>query len=293
MREHRSARFTLVHAIFSGRCGLIAALSAHRLGVPYAVHLAGGELAAVEQIGYGAFLRWHWRVLERWILRGASAVSAASVPMIGAAGKLGVVARRVPLGVDLLQWPVAVPAPRAGTEARLVHLASLNLVKDQTTLLHAFAQLARGGTNFTVDMIGEDTLNGKVQRLAAELGLAARIRFHGALRYAEARAIVERAHLHVMSSRHEAGPLALLEAAVSGVPSVGTAVGHFVEWASEAALAVPVADADALAAAVQSLLDDEPRRLRLADAAQRMALAIDADRTARLFLDMYGELAPG
>jgi glycosyltransferase involved in cell wall biosynthesis len=291
-REHRRAHFTLVHAVFSGGSGFIAALAARWLGLPYAVHLAGGELVAIEPIHYGGFLYWRRRALEPWILRGANAVSAASAPMIAAAAKLGVVARRIPLGVDVQQWPVAAPAPRAGTEARLVHLASLNRVKDQTTLLNALARLARDGAVFTVDMIGVDTLHGEIQRLAADLGLSARMRFHGELRYAEARAIVVGAHLHVMSSRHEAGPLALLETAICGVPSVGTAVGHFAEWSPDAALAVPIGDANALAAGIRSLLEDEPRRLRLAAAAQRMALTIDADNTARLFMDMYGELAP-
>lgn len=292
-REHRRGRFTLVHSIFSGRCGLVAALSARRLGLPYAVHLAGGELAAIESIQYGAFLRRRWRVLEPWILRGAGAVSAASAPMIAAAASLGVAARRIPLGVDTERWPVTAPAPRLGVEARLVHLASLNRVKDQATLLRALACVAREGARFSLDIIGVDVLRGEVQRLGAELGLADHLRFHGELQHAEARALVERAHLHVMSSRHEAGPLALLEAAISGVPSVGTAVGHFAEWAPDAAIAAPVGDAHALAAGIRSLLDDEPRRLKMAGAAQRLALAIDADCTAQLFMDMYRELAPG
>jgi glycosyltransferase involved in cell wall biosynthesis len=292
-REHGHGPFTLVHSIFSGSCGLVAALSARALRLPYAVHLAGGELASLESIRYGGFLRWHWRVLEPWILRGASAVSAASAPMIAAAATLGVAARRIPLGVDTQRWPAKAPAPRSGGEARLVHVGSLNRVKDQATLLRALAQLARNGAQFSLDVIGVDTLRGEVQRLCAELGLAARTRFHGTLRHAETRALVEAAHLHVMSSRHEAGPLALLEAAVSGVPTVGTAVGHFTEWAPEAAIAVPVGDVEAMAAAIRALLEDEPRRQRMAVAAQRMALAIDADCTARLFLDMYRELAPG
>ncbi len=37
----------------------------------------------------------------------------------------------------------------------------------------------------------------------------------------------------IISSRHEAGPLAVLEAAVKGVPTVGTAVGHIAEWAPQ------------------------------------------------------------
>ena len=104
------------------------------------------------------------------------------------------------------------------------------------------------------------------------------------------RDLVDRADLLVMASRHEAGPLVILEAAIAGVPAVGTAVGHFADWTPDAALAVPVGDAGALAAAIAELLADEPRRLAIAHEAQRRALAIDADCTAASFEQLYREL---
>jgi glycosyltransferase involved in cell wall biosynthesis len=94
----------------------------------------------------------------------------------------------------------------------------------------------------------------------------------------------------VMSSLHEAGPLVMLEAAVAGVPTVGTAVGQVAEWAPAAALAVPVANAAALAGAIRQMLDDEALRLRLAAAAQRLAIGEDADHTALAFAAIYREL---
>src|SRR2546429_2362007 len=52
------------------------------------------------------------------------------------------------------------------------------------------------------------------------------------------------------SSRHETGPLAMLEAAVAGVPTIGTAVGHIAEWAPHAAVSAPVGDSAGLAGAI-------------------------------------------
>jgi glycosyltransferase involved in cell wall biosynthesis len=84
--------------------------------------------------------------------------------------------------------------------------------------------------------------------------------------------------------------MAVLEAALAGVPTVGTDVGHVNEWAPDAAIAVPVGDARALADAITSLLADEPRRLSIARAAQRRSVAIDADYTALSFERLYAQV---
>jgi glycosyltransferase involved in cell wall biosynthesis len=103
--------------------------------------------------------------------------------------------------------------------------------------------------------------------------------------------VLESADLMIVSSRHEAGPLALLEAAVVGVPTVGTAVGHVREWAPQAALAVPVGAPTELAGAIRRLLDDEDLRLTVAHEAQRRAMREDADHTAERFQALYSKLS--
>jgi glycosyltransferase involved in cell wall biosynthesis len=94
----------------------------------------------------------------------------------------------------------------------------------------------------------------------------------------------------IVSSRHEGGPFVLLEAALAGVPTVGTAVGHIFDWAPRAAVSVPIGDAEALARETAALLADEPRRLDIAAEAQRRAIAYDADYTAAAFERIYDEL---
>jgi glycosyltransferase involved in cell wall biosynthesis len=206
----------------------------------------------------------------------------------------GVEAHRVPLGVDLQRWPTRSPVRRQrGEQPRLVHIASLNRVKDQGTLLRALRVLADRGCDFRLDIVGEDTLDGEIQALAAELGVARHIHFHGFLTQRELRPVIEAAHLAVISSRHEAGPLVALEAAAIGVPTVGTAVGHIAEWSPRAALAVPVQDPVALAGALETVLADEELRLRLANEAHQRATLEDAAHTARVFDDLYRQLSGG
>ena len=166
-------------------------------------------------------------------------------------------------------------------------MASLNRVKDQTTLLRALASLMRSGLNFEMNVVGEDTLNGEIQSMAAELGLSERVRFLGFMTQRRLRPIVEAADLMILSSRHEAGPLVMLEAAAAGVPTVGTAVGQLSEWSPAAALCVPVGDWAGLAKITGQLLQDEDLRLRIARQALRRAVREDANYTAECFQALY------
>jgi glycosyltransferase involved in cell wall biosynthesis len=286
--EHRKAPFDAIHAIFSGSCSLVGVAAARMLGVRSLVHVAGGELVAMPEIDYGGRRRLASRMREAVVLRAADVVTAASAPIIESLRDLGIAGRRVPLGVDLRAWPPSLPQRRGIGPAKLVHVASLNPVKDQATLLRAMARLVRFDPGITLDIVGVDTLQARIQALAAELGLGHCVRFHGFLAQRELRPLLAAADLLVLSSRHEAGPLVALEAAVVGVPTVGTAVGHLREWAPRAAAIVPVGDPAALAGVIGRVLADEDLRLRLATAAQRIALAEDADATALAFEALYG-----
>lgn len=288
---HRVAPFDVVQAIWSGWCGSIAVTSGRLLGIPSLIHIAGGELVSIAEIGYGGRLTWRGRLREAWNLRAASAVSAASTPILEMLSALGVVAHRIPLGVDSTAWPPRNPVPRDPSRpARLIHVASLNRVKDQPTLLRALASVLRSGTDFEMQIVGEDTLGGEIQALAAQWGLSDRVRFEGFMTQRALRPHLEAADIMVMSSRHEAGPVVMLEAAAVGVPTVGTAVGHIAEWAPQAAVAVPVGDYSTLAVAILDLLNDEDRRLRIAAEAMKRAVSEDAEYTAQRFRALYAGL---
>lgn len=293
-QEHGRGGFDVIHALWSGPQGVVAVVAATLLRRPSIVHLTGGELLALPDIGYGGRQHWRGRLREACVLGRATRITATSDPMLQQLAALGHRAQRVPLGVDQRHWPACPPRPReAGRPLQLLHVASLNRVKDPFTLLQALALLAGRGLDFRLAWIGEDTLGGAVQRRAAELGLQARVTFYGFLTQQALRPHLAQADLLVLSSRHEAGPAVLLEAALSGLPCVGTAVGHLAEWAPSAAVAVPVGDAQALAAGIERLATDDAERLRLAQAAQRRARAEDADHTASCVLGLYDELAGG
>jgi glycosyltransferase involved in cell wall biosynthesis len=291
IREHRRDPFDVIHAVFAGAPGAAAVAAGRFLRVPVLVHLAGGELVALQDIGYGGALRWRGRIANRLTLANAARVTVASAPMLALAERYGIRAHRVPLGVDLETWPVRPPRTRTSAEVpRLLHVASINRIKNPELLLQTAALLRESGCPLHLDMIGEDTRRGEMQRFATRLNMDAHVTFHGFRTQAQLRPLVEAAHVHLVSSFHEAGPLAMLEAAVAGVPTVGTAVGHVVEWAPDAAISVDDFEPASLAAGIAHVLANEPLRLRLARAAQSRAIAENADITASLFEECYARL---
>jgi glycosyltransferase involved in cell wall biosynthesis len=292
LAEHRLSPFHVVHSIWSGAPGFIAVAAARMLRLPSLIHVAGGELIALGEIGYGGRLNWRGRAREAIVLRAATVVTAASAAMVESLARLGIPAQRLPLGVDLDVWPARAPVRRdMSSPARLIHVASLNRVKDQRTLLQALAALSASGSEFRMDIVGEDILKGEIQALAIQLGLSERVRFHGFLPQRALLPLVHSAHLMIVSSRHEAGPLVVLEAAVAGVPTVGTAVGHVAEWAPDAAISVPIGDWAAMAKAIAEVLGDEDLRLRIAREALRRAVREGADYTAQGFQSIYASVA--
>ena len=82
----------------------------------------------------------------------------------------------------------------------------------------------------------------------------------------------------------------LLEAAASGLATVGTSVGYVADWHPDRAVAVPVQHPEALANAIADLLADSGRRQRLASAAREWTVRHDADWTAAQFEQIYREV---
>ena len=290
--EHRRGGVDVVHAFWAGGPGVAAALFSRLTGVPVLLTLPGGDLSALPDIGYGARLTRRGRFWVDLAVRQATRVIVPSEWMRDQAAALGIDATCIRYGVALDQWPVRARAPRdPAAPLRLVQVANLNRVKDQDTLLGALHVLATRGMAFELDLIGLDTLDGAVQRRCRELGLADRVRFHGFVEHDALRPLIERADLMVVSSRHEGVPIAVLEAAVAGVPTVGTAVGQIADWAPDAAIAVPIRDAVALADAIARLAGDEDERLRLAANAQAFAVKHDGDAFAAEMRILYGAFA--
>jgi len=290
-REHRRGRFDVLHGLWATESGLLAALAGRTLRVPTVVTAMCGELVALPDIRYGAQLGWKGRLLVGSTLRLATVVTSESEYARRLLRRHRPDAQLIPFGVDCARFAPPFVAP-CGPPWRLLHVASLNRVKDQRTLLRAYARIHGAEPRTRLDIVGEDTLDGEIQQLARSLLPQGAVHFHG---FESSDRVAERmrqSHLLLHSSLSEAAPVVFLEAAACGLPTVGTAVGLIDDAAPDAAVAVPVGDDATLANAALALLRDDESRWQLGRRALAYAQERDADSTARQFETLYRYVGP-
>jgi glycosyltransferase involved in cell wall biosynthesis len=127
--------------------------------------------------------------------------------------------------------------------------------------------------------------------LARQLGIEDIVHFLGALRHDELSQVYQQASLFVLSSRHEAQGMVLLEAAASGIPIAATNVGVAPELSPQAALIAPTGDADSLADAIVDLLRDPERRAAMGDAARAQTVTqFDVRACTSQFCKLYSTM---
>lgn len=279
----------VVHALWANLPGLAAGTAGRRLGARVVVSVGGGELAAVPAIGYGGGLARGTLTLARTSLRLAHAVTVATDWMRRHVTDAGArVDEVIALGAD-----TRVFHPGTGHDPQhLVHVGSLNQVKDQDLLLRGMAVHLATHPTARLTIVGADTRGGHHARLARELGIDGRVTFTGWLPPHEVADVLRTASWHVLTSHHDAGPVAVVEAAACGVPTVGVPVGHvadFVERSEPAALAIAHRTPEAVAAALARAAEPGVRE-RTSAAARSWALAHDADATAAAFELLYRRL---
>jgi glycosyltransferase involved in cell wall biosynthesis len=290
-RGGRAGHFDCLHAFWANEPGLLAGSLGRSAGIPVVLSVAGGESVWIPDIAYGGAATRTGRALTSLSLRMAGQITVGTeyarsfLPQ-----PFRERAQVIPLGISCAPFEEH-PRRRAGPPWRLLHVANLNVVKDQQTLLSAFAQVASRMGDVVLDCVGADALGGGVQTRARELGLGDRVRFHGLLPPEQLVSFYRGAHLLVLSSRYESQGVVVLEAGAAGLPTVGTAVGLLPTLAPRAAWCVPAGQPVTLARAICDLLGDEPRRQAMGAAAQEFARIHDCAATARAFEKIYARLA--
>jgi len=192
----------------------------------------------------------------------------------------------IPNGVDL---PPRFDA--RGRSGNVVFIGRNEQRKGLQVLLEAWPQVAeRTGSRLRV--VGADPLS--VRWLARRSGFALDgVDLLGGLSEDELTAELEQASvLAAPALGGESFGMVLTRAFASATPAVASDIeGYRAVATPESAVLVPPGDADALAAALVEVLEDEPRRQALGEGARKVAEQYSWGRIARRLAHIYEELA--
>lgn len=201
-------------------------------------------------------------------------------------------------GVDLAELPLQLD----DREPQLIgSVGRLDPIKGFPTLVEALRRLSAHNTTFKCELIGEGDQRAQLEAQRRAAGLDQRLALPGAKPQEAVRGLLSRVAVFVMPSvvtaqgNQDGIPVALMEAMASGAAVIATTVSGLPELVQHEinGLLVPAEDPEALAAALQRLLDDPALRRRLGEAARRTVEAeFDAAReAAKLLQHMNAALA--
>jgi len=198
-------------------------------------------------------------------------------------------------GVDLSEVHAApatcaeIEQVKARGEFVLGYIGRLVTAKGLDHLLRAVASLPERRVHLC--MIGEGPQREELEALARELGIAARVKFHGYR--ADRLSFLKQMDAFVLPSLSEGIPRCVMESMAANVPVIATDIPgcRVVIEDGQTGLLVPVAQSQGLSTAIARLVDDPALRARLAAAGKaHVEKEFSAATMALRYQELYREV---
>ena len=281
--------------------GYPVAWTAARLGLPYILYVNGGDLLREKQKAAASPLK---RRTARRILGGAAGIAGISTWVGELAGEVmrqvGVVRHPPVATIDLGTNPEFFsPEKDSGrlrakwgltNEPVVLTVARLVPHKGQDNALRALALLASEFPELRYVMVGEGHDEPRLRALAAELSVADRVVFAGALPDDDLPEVYATSTIYLGPSRMdkeinvEGFGISFIEASASGIPVVAGDSGGVRSAVrdGETGLVVNATDVGAIADSIAGFLRDDERRRSFGEAGRRaVETHYNWDRVAR------------
>jgi len=189
-----------------------------------------------------------------------------------------------PNAIDSQHFPVVKrSAPGAGEPFRMACVARIEPKKGLLHLAEAVQVLTERGRNVEVHLIGEadpsdeegQACHREMQQFCEQHGITGRVHFEGRRSQSEVLDFLKRSHAFVApfvetdTGDKDGIPTALLEALATGIPTIVTDAGSMLEVVTDGVdgLVVGQRDGEAIAAAIESLIEDDALCQRIGAAA--------------------------
>ena len=256
MAEHaRREKAHHVHAEFAGHPATVAWLM-HRFGGPaYSVSCRAHDIFRTQslldrKLGEARAVRTVSEYGRRFLEERVPALRGRPIQVIHSS-------------VDLARIAPGEPAPAEGP-FRILFVGALEAKKGVEHLLTALALAAERLGDWECELAGDGPLREALKRQAEDLGIADRVRFHGALDFEAVAAAYRRAGVCVAPSvvgrdgRQEGIPNVMIEALAFARPAISTSISGIPELIESgvSGLLVPPGDSERLAGAILRIRSD-------------------------------------
>lgn len=228
----------------------------------------------------------HWGPLVHPWLRLADEIVVPSTFLAGVFRRHGYATRVIPNMVDLSRF---VWRDRQPLRPRLLSTRNLEPYYRIDVILDAFATLKRRYPQATLTVVGYGSQRDVLRTRAVE-----GVRFLGRVEPHQMPRVCADADIFLNASVLDNQPVSILEAFASGLPVVTTGVGDIPSLVrdGESGVIVPVADPDALARAVSTLLENPQQALAMARNARELVSGFTWEAVRPLWAAAYASAAP-
>ena len=196
-------------------------------------------------------------------------------------------------GVDTTTFrPAVAGEEQAEGPPYLLYVGKLSLRRHVPELLEAFAEVAAGRPDLQLVFVGPNAGSVPLDEIVTRLGIEAAVTHVEHLDQGELATLYRGALGFVLPTAQEGFSATILEALASGCPVLTVEHSALSEAGlDQAALTVPDARRETLAAGLKRLVDDEPERARLRAAGPRHASGFSWQETAAKTMDVLAEVA--
>lgn len=270
-----------VHTHFSST---VALLMARLFGMTFSLTVHGPD-------EFNDVVAFHMaEKVRRAIFIAAISSYAASQTMRASDPRYWAKVHRLPLGI---QPDVFAPAPRSSNSGpfHILCVGRLAPAKAHHILIAALSVLvARGRTNIVLTVVGDGPSHSSLETAIAASNLSDFVRLAGACNHDRVIGYLRKADAFALASFAEGVPVVLMEAMAMEIPCVATWITGIPELIRHGVdgLLIPPADPEALADAIELLMDNPDFRLTLGKSArERVAssynLSANAAQLATIF----------
>jgi glycosyltransferase involved in cell wall biosynthesis len=268
--------------------------------IPYVLEPIGMFVPIVRNL---RLKRVYHAMYGRRLFEGASAIIATSEQEAEELASGGVARQKIMLRRNGVEAPTALPERGifrkalgiAGDAKVVLFLGRLSEKKSPDLLLKAFASLTAEGEEKNLQLVfagpDERGMKGRLEEMAAQLGVASRVRFTGPI-FGEAKwAAYRDADVFVLPSQNENFGNTAAESAAAGTPVIVTAQCGIAPLLADVAGLVVLHDAGALALAIQRLTGNPELYGRLAAGCASVTARLDWEEPVRAMETLYNRLA--